>query len=643
MKSQDIEHLKNTIQLARDINDTDRSKLLELLNTFSGYGLVWVDKQEDNENKILNGQMPVLNENLDRYIKARPTPPQIVEEKNANQTTLSFETVEDVKSEDNATEQAAPHHLLIEGDNLPALTALTYTHEGLVDVIYIDPPYNTGNKDFKYNDRFVDKEDPYRHSKWLSFMHKRLLIAKKLLKNTGVIFISIDDNEQANLKLLCDEVFGEQNFRNNVIVRRGIKNVQAQFEELTSLSVGHEYIFVYTKLITTRLSKLEKSLGGKFDGKWDTFWRGTDRPTMRYDLFGKLPETGQWRWEQQRAIKAINNYNEFQNNFVSEMSLDDYHSYQSTATNEKIDFLRLNSDNVVQYYVPSKETKLMSDNWMDISLSGSFAKFQTEKNVELIERIINWQTDNETPSTILDFFAGSGTTLHAVMQLNSEDGGKRQCILVTNNENGIAEEVCYERNKRVINGYTKPNGTAVPGLTNNHLHYYQLDWFDELAAPLSQDKPNEHSSIRLARLMREMLMIKENCFEDIEAKILRGYHPDLKFKDDNHPDLDVLESADKYVVIVYTDDAIADGVRIIEQLPDAAKPVVVYPFEYQGEPDPMPFETVKERVTLKALPSSYKETYDHILQDLRKRRRRFVISDEDTVEADLSAEHVEYQ
>jgi adenine-specific DNA-methyltransferase len=270
-------------------------------------------------------------------------------------------------------------------------------------------------------------------------------------------------------------------------------------------------------------------------------------------------------------------------------------------------------------------------------------EFDTPKPTRLISRVLSLSTLKTTSSIVVDFFAGSGTTLHAVMQLNAEDSGKRQCILVTNNENGIAEEVCYERNKRVINGYTKPNGTAVSGLTNNHLHYYQLDWFDELAAPLSQDKPNEHSSIRLARLMREMLMIKENCFEDIEAKILRGYHPELKFKDDNHPDLDVLESADKYVVIVYTDDAIADGVRIIEQLPDAAKPVVVYPFEYQGEPDPTPFETVKERVTLKALPSSYKETYDHILQDLRKRRRRFVISDEDTVAADLSAEHVEYQ
>lgn len=271
--------------------------------------------------------------------------------------------------------------------------------------------------------------------------------------------------------------------------------------------------------------------------------------------------------------------------------------------------------------------------------------FDTPKPAKLIERILKLSTKEdtkETPSVILDFFAGSGTTQHAVMQLNAEDGGNRQCILVTNNENNIAEEVCYERNKRVINGYTKPNGTEVKGLTNNHLHYYTLDWFDEMAAPLAPLNPPEggtfayeHSSIRLARLMREMLMIKENCFEDIEAHILRGYHPDLVFRDDNHPDLDVLESADKYMVIIYTDDAIVDGVHIIEQLPNKEKLVVVYPFEYQSEPDPTPFEHITEqKIKLKALPNSYKETYDHILQDLKKRRRRFVISDEDAAEGD---------
>jgi adenine-specific DNA-methyltransferase len=139
---------------------------------------------------------------------------------------------------------ASPNHILIEGDNLHALTALTFTHEGKIDVIYIDPPYNTGNKDFKYNDSFVDKEDSYRHSKWLSFMHKRLEIAKRLLSDKGVIFISIDDNENAQIKILCDEIFGELNFTGQIIVETATDNNPSQ------ISVEHEYLLCYSKDLT---------------------------------------------------------------------------------------------------------------------------------------------------------------------------------------------------------------------------------------------------------------------------------------------------------------------------------------------------------------------------------------------------------
>ena len=632
MKSQDIEHLKNTIQKAKDINDIDRTKLLELLNTFSGYGLVWVDKQEDNENKILNGQMPVLNENLDRLIVAHQIPQMDIQTN--IQTEIAFEDIEIVKNEVILMETTAPHHLLIEGDNLPALTALTYTHEGLVDVIYIDPPYNTGNKDFKYNDRFVDKEDPYRHSKWLSFMHKRLLLAHKLLKSTGVIFISIDDNEQANLKLLCDEVFDEKNFIDNIIWE---KNYSPR-NDSKFFSASHDFILVYHKGFWKRnlLERTDKQNAAykHNDNNGRGLWRSdnllvkTFSPSGVYPIVNPntnveyLPPKGScWRLSKAKA-----------ETYLSENRL--YFGKDGKGAPQLKRYL----NEVIQGVVPLTIWKYGEvghtqdgKNELKEMMLGERA-FETPKPSRLIKHIIQLSTQKdikETPSVILDFFAGSGTTLHAVMQLNAEDGGNRQCILVTNNENNIAEEVCYERNKRVINGYTKPNGTAVKGLTNNHLHYYQLDWFDELAAPLSIEKPNEHSSIRLARLMREMLMIKENCFEDIETDILRGYHPDLRFKDDNHPDLDVLENDTQYVVIIYTDDAISDGVSIIEKLAHPEKPVIVYTFEYQGEPDPTPFEMVRERVKLKALPSSYKETYDHILQDLRKRRRRFVISDED--------------
>ena len=171
--------LAKKITQLEGLTNEEKASLVELLRSQKKYGLVWEDKPEEIETRLVD-ELPVLTEVPERAIVS--------------------------DSPD------APNHILIEGDNLEALTALAYTHEGKIDVIYIDPPYNTGNKDFVYNDSFVDREDGYRHSKWLSFMNKRLQIAKSLLASGGVIFISIDDNEQAQLKLLCDSIFGERNF-----------------------------------------------------------------------------------------------------------------------------------------------------------------------------------------------------------------------------------------------------------------------------------------------------------------------------------------------------------------------------------------------------------------------------------------------
>ena len=158
---------------------------LKKLNKRKKYGLVWEEeKTKEKFEAEAEGKLPVLTEDKKREING------------------------DTKN---------PTHILIEGDNYHALSVLNYTHSKSIDVIYIDPPYNTGNNDFKYNDKFVDREDSYRHSKWLSFMSKRLKLAKNLLKNKGVIFISIDDNEIGQLKLLCDEVFAEDNFIIDII------------------------------------------------------------------------------------------------------------------------------------------------------------------------------------------------------------------------------------------------------------------------------------------------------------------------------------------------------------------------------------------------------------------------------------------
>lgn len=379
--------------------------------------------------------------------------------------------------EDNGSE-----NMIIHGDNLLALKSLLPKYEGKIKCIYIDPPYNTGNENWVYNDNVNDPqiqrwlhqvvgkegEDLSRHDKWLCMMYPRLKLLQRLLADDGVIFISIDVFEYAHLKCIMDEIFGIANFRNCIAVRRGIKNVQAQFEEVQALSLGHEYIYLYSKNTQAKLPKLSKPLELAKAGKWDTFWRGTDRPTMRYRIFDALPTSGQWRWEENRTRKAMKNYDIYISQYADKISLDDFFIEHLMATNEKLDFVRKNENGVIQYYVPPQTGKLLSDNWMDILLSGSFAGFDTEKNVLLIQRIIDWIV--RPGEIVLDSFAGSGTTAHAVLNMNKADGGNRKFICIEMMD--YADTITAERVKRVINGYGEGK-KAVDG-TGGSFSYYEL-------------------------------------------------------------------------------------------------------------------------------------------------------------------------
>jgi adenine-specific DNA-methyltransferase len=326
-------------------------------------------------------------------------------------------------------------NVFIEGENLEVLKIMQKAYAGRVKMIYIDPPYNTGT-DFIYVDDFKEdkseyftktgqvddegrklttntKSDGRYHSNWLSSIYPTLRLARNLLSDDGIIFVSIDHNESHNLKQVMNEVFGEENFRNEIILKRGIKNVQAQFETVSNLSSGHEYIFVYSKSSEHRLPKLQKLHDKIKPGKWDTFWRGTDRPTMRYELLGVDIEEGQWRWEKNRARKASDRYLEFLNSGLND--LDRHHAEISSQEEGKIDFVRKNDDGVIQYYVPPQVGKLLSTDWMDVKLKGNYFGFDTEKHTSLLARMIDWVTTGEE-DIILDFFAGSGSTGHTVYQ-----------------------------------------------------------------------------------------------------------------------------------------------------------------------------------------------------------------------------------
>ena len=348
-------------------------------------------------------------------------------------------------------------NLYIEGDNLDVLKCLKETYLHKVKMIYIDPPYNTGN-DFVYEDDFAQSSEEYLansgqfdeqgnrmftnaesngrfHTDWLNMIYPRLKVARDLLTDDGVIFISIGDEELQNLRKIADEVFGEANFRNQITIRRGAKSVQAQFDTWDRLGQGVEYLLLYTRNSLYRFPKQMKNLEEARGGSWNNHWRGTDRPTMRYEIFGICPSEGQWRWSKERSDKAITNYKRLQDELNKEEPSQEEIDYWYSKQPEGTDLLRLSKKGKPEHYIKATTQTLLNNSWEDL-LIGSSSEilklfetkvFDTAKLTAPIKRMLNFTDKN---ALILDFFSGSATTAHTVMQLNSEDGGNRKFIMV---------------------------------------------------------------------------------------------------------------------------------------------------------------------------------------------------------------------
>lgn len=595
------------------LTNDERSALLELLNT-KKFGLVWENKLEDVEER-LRESLPVLKE---------------VKEKALTQGGAD-----------------APNHIIIEGDNLEALTALTYTHEGKIDVIYIDPPYNTGNKDFVYNDNYVDAEDGYRHSKWLSFMSRRLKIAKRLLSDKGVIFISIDDNEQANIKLLCDEVFGIYNFIAQMIWQQGKKHIGS------FVGVNHEYMLVYAKskeIINDNQNKWKQRKEGL-----DKIYAVYDRLKQNYgddyesiereikDWFATLPEN-----DPAYGSKHYNRIDFRGLFFAADIS-------QGTGNGPRYDVLHpvthkpvakpaggwryafetmqmlLKEERIYfgddettvpcrKRYLKETEYELPSSVFYRDGRGASkeletilgSKKFNNPKDRNEIARILNFREN----STILDFFAGSGTTLHATMQLNEEDKGHRQCILVTNNENNICEEVTYERNKRVINGYTTSKGVAVEGLHGNNLRYYKVGFV-----------PRENTLSAKRQLMAastDLLCIKNGIYTEQSQFGTLALKPNIAR---------YFEENGKRMLVIFREEAIEKLVAEIKRM-TLDEPIITYVFSSNNYAMDADFEEVADKVSLCALPAAI---YNAYLKVLPKRKAKNP-ENEDAGESDESME-----
>lgn len=549
--------LAERIRSIEGLNDEERSALLGLLNESKTYGLVWEDKPEAIEER-LRTELPVLKEVKSKAIIS-----------------------------DNAD---APNHIIIEGDNLESLTTLAYTHEGKIDVIYIDPPYNTGNKDFVYNDSYVDSEDSYRHSKWLSFMSRRLRIAKKLLSDRGVIFISIDDNEQANLKLLCDDVFGAKNFISQFVW----KKKQGGGNDSNNVVTEHEYAICY----------------GRNDGAYIGLDKNYELDDKLYPFKDKKGEYG--------LVTLDKASIQISQSLIYEIEGPDGKKYfprvvkgkqscwrwSKTKVETQYDELVFKNGKVyTKYYRPEGVTprSLLTDARHGRTESGNDdikeifddKPFSYPKPLMLIKHFLSISLGGN--STILDFFAGSGTTLHATMALNADDGGKRQCILCTNNENGICENVTYERNKRVINGYTKPNGEAVDGLHDNNLRYFRTAFVGRRRTPQNMR--------RLMLLASDMLCIKEDLYTEL----------------DTFGELQTLENGfryfahkDKQMLVIYNEEAIYNIIDQLEQM-TVAEPIIVYVFSPGNDAWNSEFVTVSDKVQLTALPSAIYNAYKRVL------------------------------
>ena len=550
------------------IKKTEKELLLELedlkaenkkLKKTKKFGLVWEDKPEKFEQDSINA-LPILKEKGGKF-------------------------------KDIISDKENDFNILIEGDNYHSLSVLNYTHRGKIDVIYIDPPYNTGNKDFIYNDNYVDKEDCFRHSKWLSFMSKRLRLAKNLLKNNGVIFISIDDNEVANLKKICDEIFGENNFVGDFIWQKQGNDDKSIFSGVKTFRNDHEFIVTYSK----NRSLLE-------------FERPEEKAKFKND-YGNTDNDPRGNWMSAELGKS------------DARSISHGKNYYTLTTPNGTKWTR-------QWHYNKNEINLLiNDNKIYFGKEGSsvprLKRFLSETTRKIPSSILTKQGSTKTgqlelnnifsgqkvfpypkPSTlikylttlsknknllILDFFAGSGTTGHAILDLNKKDAGKRKFILCTNNENKICEDITWERIKKISKGYRKTDNEEIAGLGGN-LKYFKTGFIEI-------DKVTDNLRNKMVGSSTEILCLKENTFN-----LKKDQYKEINTK--------IFENSNKYTAILFDLFYFDDFVEELKKLTD--KPVSVYVFSYTKDFSKEEFGDLNIDFTIEAIPEKVLETYKKI-------------------------------
>jgi len=531
------------------------------------FGLLWEDKPE-NVAELCKTKLPVLVD------------------------------VEDKEISDGYHEST---NILIEGDNYHALSVLNYTHKGRIDVIYIDPPYNTGAKDWKYNNAYVDINDSYRHSKWLSFMHKRLRLAKNLLRPAGVLICTIDENEHASLGMLLQEIFFDREIVCVTIVHNpgGIQG--------NNFSFCHEYAyFVYPS-------------GGKYINLQERDENPDIRPLRNVSKGDHLRDTAANCFYPIYVKKGKiigfgdvcpDSFHPKSANIIRKNGTIEIYPIDVQGNERKWVFARQSVEAIfeelsVEYNkkrkiwdIIRKKTKfpyktVWTDSRYNANLFGTQLlskiipdKFPFPKSLFAVEDCIQAVIHDKNNAIILDFFAGSGTTGHAVLELNKMDEGKRRFILCTNNENNICSDVCYPRIKKVITGYKDSKGEKVDGLGGN-LKYYRPEFVDA--------DPTDKNKKKLTEKATEMLCLKEGTFKKIAGK--------KAFK--------IYKNTNHYTGIIFDQMAIPDFKEAISKMKGNFS---VYVFSLGDDSFEEEFDDVKQKVKLSPIPEVILRVYRRIFK-----------------------------
>lgn len=542
--------------MSTNLSKLKRNDLLAKISAIRAY--ISAAPQDENTGSLL-----VYLSDLEKDVNGKKYGLVFEEHQEAIDTVLAEHTPVLTEEPELFIDKGGEMNFLLEGDNLAALRLLEKTHRGRIDLIYIDPPYNTGNKDFVYDDCFVDAQDTFRHSKWLSFMSKRLELAKHLLSERGVIFISIDDRERAGLKLLCDSIFDESCFVADVSWQR----TYSTRNDSKGIPSEAEHILVYSQSRDWNPNLLPRtdSMNSKYKNPDNdvALWRtdnayAADASThqgmvyaIQHPFTGKMlyPASGlHWRYKQSEMLEIMRGWCGYE--------LRDLHDADKRAQvcgiskndikqdvlgivlSESLEISREAAEAVYKRgqwpkyfftkggyggiakktYLDTAKGKLPSNLWLSTEvghtdeakkevgkLLGDMTAFSTPKPVRLIDRILT--IASQPDSIILDFFAGSGTTGHAVLAHNvAHSDSRRKFILCTNNENNICRNVTYERIKRVI----EREGYAAS------LKYYRIDY-----VPINEQLYYEYAD-ELLRHVRELVELENgiNFIENAEIAIV---------------------------------------------------------------------------------------------------------------------------